>query len=224
MTGSGKSTFIKHLTKDPDIKIGTRLRSCKSSSPPDASGKQYDVFLVDTPGFDDTEMSDTDVLYKFVEWLQLQAKNELKLSGLIYLHRITDNRMSGSATRNLNMMLKLVGEENLKNVILVTSRWEMIDLEEAEEREHLDLLGPGGFWHDMITLGAMSARYNGTVIAAHTIIEHLIQQSPTYLRIQDELRRGIDLNETAAGQEIISELEKAAIKRKQELKEIEEEM
>lgn len=230
MTGSGKSTFIKHLTEDPDIKIGTRLRSCTKFIQPaymeyrDASGKKYDVFLVDTPGFDDTEMSDTDVLYKFVEWLQLQAKNELKLSGLIYLHRITDNRMSGSATRNLNMMLKLVGEENLKNVILVTSRWEMIDLKEAEEREQLDLLGPGGFWHDMIALGAMSARYNGTVKAAYTIIEHLIQQSPTYLRIQDELRRGIDLNETAAGQEIISELEKAALKQKQELKEIEEEM
>ena len=92
----------------------------------DANGKQYNVYLVDTPGFDDTEMSDTDVLYKFVEWLQLQAQNKLKLSGLIYLHRITDNRMPGSATRNLSMMLKLVGEENLKNVVLVTSRWEKV--------------------------------------------------------------------------------------------------
>ncbi|KAF8423556.1 P-loop containing nucleoside triphosphate hydrolase protein [Tirmania nivea] len=230
MTGAGKSTFIKKLTGDQDIQIGTRLRSCTKFIQPaymeykDADGGKYDVFLVDTPGFDDTEMSDTDVLYRFAEWLQLQAQNQLKLSGLIYLHRITDNRMSGSATRNLNMMLKLVGEANLKNVVLVTSRWEMINLEEAEEREQLDLLGPDGFWYDMVNLGATSARYDGTVTAAHTIIERLIRQSPTYLRIQDELRQGIGLKETAAGQEVIGQLEKDAIKREQELREIKEEM
>jgi len=76
----------------------------------------------------------------------------------------------------------------------------------------------------MITLGAKTARYNDTEKAAHTIIEHLIRQSPTYLRIQDELRQGIDLKETGAGQEVISQLEKDAIKREQELKEIKKEM
>ena len=91
-----------------------------------ADGKAYDVYLVDTPGFDDTEMSDTDVLLTFVDWLNLQYKNELKLSGLIYLHRITDDRMTGTATRNLTMMRKLCGDENLKNVLLATTRWEMV--------------------------------------------------------------------------------------------------
>ena len=90
--------------------------------------------------------------------------------------------------------------------------------------EYLDLLGPGGFWHDMVALGATSSRYNDTVEAAHTIIEHLIHQSPTYLQIQEELRQGKELRETAAGQEVISQLEKEAMKREQELKEIRTEM
>ncbi|KAF8435213.1 P-loop containing nucleoside triphosphate hydrolase protein [Terfezia claveryi] len=230
MTGVGKSTFINSLTNDADIRVGKGLRSCTKEIQPahlhhvTPDGKRYDVYLVDTPGFDDTEMSDTDVLLTFVDWLGLQYKNDLKLSGLIYLHRITDNRMTGTATRNLTMMRKLCGDENMKNVLLVTTRWEMMEYERCVEVETEYLLGPGGFWHGMVSQGAGHARYNGTLDAARQIIDRIVVQSPVFLRIQQELSEGKDVRDTAAGQALITELEKQALKRERELAQIKEDM
>ena len=79
---------------------------------------------MDTPGFDDTARDDADVLYELAAWLKGLLQNEKKLAGLIYLHRITDNRLGSSAVRNLRMMRELVGDNNMKNVVLVTTRWE----------------------------------------------------------------------------------------------------
>lgn len=230
MTGVGKSTFINLLTNDANIRVGKGLRSCTKEIQPahfhhiTPDGKRYDVYLVDTPGFDDTEMSDTDVLLTFVDWLGLQYKNDLKLSGLIYLHRITDNRMTGTATRNLSMMRQLCGDENMKNVLLVTTRWEMMEYERCVEVETEYLLGPGGFWHGMVSQGAGHARYNGTLDAGRQIIDRIVVQSPVFLRIQQELSEGKDVKDTAAGQALISELEKQALKRERELAQIKEDM
>ena len=88
--------------------------------------KSHEVTLVDTPGFDDSDREDTDILLELAAWLALQRQNEVKLTGLIYLHRITDNRLGSAAMRNLRMMGALVGEDNMKNVVLVTNRWEEI--------------------------------------------------------------------------------------------------
>ncbi|KAF8421533.1 P-loop containing nucleoside triphosphate hydrolase protein [Terfezia claveryi] len=209
MTGVGKSTFIRNLTEDDDVKIGTGLNSCTKDVKTAkmvhraADGQSYDVCLVDTPGFDDTELSDSDILSTLANWLSLQHERALKLSGLIYLHRITDDRMTGSAVRNLIMMRNLCGEENMQNVVLVTTRWETVhDHHVAEENEHGGLLAPGGFWHGMIQQGATYTRYNGTTEAAAAIIDRLIHQAPIYLAIQQELSQGKSINETAAALEL----------------------
>ena len=90
------------------------------------SGKHYEIILIDTPGFDDTNRTDTDTLQALATWLVANKATNIKLSGLIYLHRITDERIGHSAKRNLTMMQNLVGDTNLKNVILVSTRWELV--------------------------------------------------------------------------------------------------
>ena len=89
-----------------------------------SDSKSYDVFFADTPGFDDTTRSDTDVLKNIVLWLGLMREQSIKLSGIIYLHRITDNRVGGLAWRNLRMLHSLVGADKMANVLLVSTRWE----------------------------------------------------------------------------------------------------
>ncbi|KAF8424476.1 P-loop containing nucleoside triphosphate hydrolase protein [Tirmania nivea] len=218
MTGVGKSTFISKLTEDDDIEIGRGLNSCTKDVKiakmvhKTADGQSHDVYLVDTPGFDDTERSDSDVLSTLANWLAMQHERALKLSGLIYLHRITDDRMTGSAVKNLIMMRNLCGDENMQNVVLVTTRWEMVS---AEENERRGLLAPGGFWHGMIQQGATHTQYNGTTEAAAAIIDRLIHQAPIYLAIQQELSQGKDISETAAGQAALTKMEKKAFELQQ---------
>ena len=57
--------------------------------------------------------------------LQLQEA----LSGILYLHRITDNRMAGTPLKNLQVFQKLCGRDALGKVYLTTTMWD-----EAERR------------------------------------------------------------------------------------------
>ena len=92
-----------------------------------ASNNQfYELYLADTPGFDDTASSDTDVLRNIVTWLGAMREKRIKLSGIIYLHRITDVRLGGTALRNLRMLHNLVGANKMANVLLVSTRWEEV--------------------------------------------------------------------------------------------------
>lgn len=76
------------------------------------------VFLVDTPRFDDTERSDSEVLKDVAFWLAAAYSKSVRLAGIIYLHRIIDPRMQGSALKNLRMFQKLCGDGNLGSVVL----------------------------------------------------------------------------------------------------------
>jgi hypothetical protein len=59
------------------------------------------MWLVDTPGFDDTERSDLDILRDVAFWLASVYTKEARLAGIIYLHRISDVRLGGQALENL---------------------------------------------------------------------------------------------------------------------------
>lgn len=45
-----------------------------------------DIYLVDTPGFDDTNRSDTDVLKAIATWLTKSYAKDVRLNGILYLH------------------------------------------------------------------------------------------------------------------------------------------
>lgn len=102
----------------------------------DKSGKPLRIHLIDTPGFDDTNRGDTAVLKDIATWLGETYKNQIRLSGVLYLHRIIDVRMAGSAKRNLLMFIELCGSDCFKHVVLATTMWSVMkDRAEAERRE-----------------------------------------------------------------------------------------
>jgi len=126
-----------NLASGGDLRVGDGLRSCTSSVAYshefDVSGRN--VFLIDTPGFDDTTMSDTDILKMISLYLQTTYERGIKLSGVLYFHRISDNKMGGVSRRNFNMFRKLCGEETLRNVLIVTTMWGIVPVPQAEARE-----------------------------------------------------------------------------------------
>jgi len=44
-----------------------------------------------------------------------------------YLQRVIDNQMNGSSLRQMGLMRKLVGDTELKNVVLITTFWDKSD-------------------------------------------------------------------------------------------------
>ncbi|KDQ22978.1 hypothetical protein PLEOSDRAFT_1015389, partial [Pleurotus ostreatus PC15] len=138
-TGSGKSQFINTATKTNCMGVGHTLRSHTSSIqtirvPLPNDSRNRSVVFVDTPSFNNTaardsdgdadgELSDERVLEMLAEWLGRSYQNSIKLSGIIYTHRITDNRMAGSPLRNLHLFEQLVGVDAIPNVVLATTMW-----------------------------------------------------------------------------------------------------
>jgi hypothetical protein len=72
------------------------------------------VYLIDTPGFDDTNRSDTEVLKEIARWLVASYKGKILLNGIIYLHRITDIRMQGRPGRTCSCSGSSVARTRLR--------------------------------------------------------------------------------------------------------------
>jgi predicted GTPase len=57
------------------------------------------VTLIDTPGFDDTDRTDADILKLIADYLVGTYQNNVLLTGLILLQPISGNRVQGSERR-----------------------------------------------------------------------------------------------------------------------------
>lgn len=148
----------------------------------------------------------------------------MKLSGLIYMHRISDNRMGGIARRNFSMFRKLCGDETLENVIIVTNMWSQVTPEEGNARE-AELRNDNLLFKPVLAKGAGMLRHNNTAESAAAILMHLINNTPLTLRIQRELvDEKKDISQTAAGAELDRELVKLMEKHKREMAETQEQL
>ncbi|KAI9776271.1 MAG: hypothetical protein M1839_000505 [Geoglossum umbratile] len=203
VTGSGKSQFIKHVT-GKDVKVSSSLNSCTAEIGCYATWiGGVCVTLIDTPGFDDTNRSEINVLETIACFLEAECKGNLVLNGIIYLHRITNVRMGGASARNLRMFRTLCGEDCLPNVLLVTSMWDTLlclpNGQELGEQREAELIEKPEFWGAMTQKGAKLQRHDGTKARALEIVESMMGMGKITTAIQKQLAEGVILGETDAG-------------------------
>jgi len=209
ITGCGKTTFVNFLA-DKQFKVGHGLDSCTSSVQV-AYGKLEDgtkIYLVDTPGFDDTKRTDSQILVEIVLWLNKAHISNVKLAGIIYLHKISDTRLGGSGTKNLRMFQALCGEKSLGSVVLASTMWDVTAENISVQREK-ELKSNPDFWKEMIDHGSQVFRQNKGKESALEIVRYLIaKKRPVTLGIQVEMvDEKKDLVDTSAGSGLASEAE-----------------
>jgi septin family protein len=223
VTGSGKSYFINQLAGKKVVGESDLLDSCKFNLNI-STGKSFNfqfryrideipgtsvcqgvpveigrtkVLLIDTPGFDDSKRSDVDILTEISRLLASQYKLGVSLKGIIYLHRITDNRYQGSSVKTLDIFKEICGEHALRNVILASTRWDKVEESEGAARES-QLRQK--FWSYMLDNGSKMTRYYGDRDSAHAMISQLLGSGNIVLNIQRQLvDEGKTLDETGAG-------------------------
>ncbi|KAF7970672.1 hypothetical protein HWV62_23260 [Athelia sp. TMB] len=202
VTGAGKSTFVAHaagrFSSDDDGLIGHELLSCTSEiyatriqNRPNGDN----VVLVDTPGFDDTETPDVMILKKIADWLAATGKQGIKLAGVIYLHRISDNRLNNAKMVNLKMLKSMCGADAMPNVALVSTMWSCAGSKFLSRETELR----STFWKDMITNGAAYRRFEDSTQSAWDIITPLLALETVELSFQQEISNGCSVPETQAG-------------------------
>jgi hypothetical protein len=136
----------------------------------------------------------------------------MKLSGLLYFHRISDNRMACSPLKYIDMFEELCGKKTHQNVILTTTMWDEVDQKTGEERER-EL--KTGYWLPMLNRTSTTNRFSRTRESALTVIDPLIDTA--IIRNSDlilaDMRSHKNLKLTsisefrAARQELLSKME-----------------
>lgn len=205
------------------------------------------LVLVDTPGFDDTNKSDLDILKIIAKWFEdvyvhrcglycywiqhlHSYRHDLEISGVLYLHRITDNRMGGTPQKNLKLFKKLCGARFFELVILMTTMWPENEEEDEEIFCNRELQLQKEYWADTIRNPEQIQRFRGTRASAWHILEELFSlasvcQHRKILEIQQEL---VDLSkrvpDTNAGRQLQGIIGELVVRQSDLMKRLQEEL
>ncbi|KZW01772.1 hypothetical protein EXIGLDRAFT_602653, partial [Exidia glandulosa HHB12029] len=219
-TGTGKSSFI-NAALGSGVQVGHGLRSCTQDLQIVwGSMRGVDFGLVDGPGFDDTVRDEANVLRDICTWLAEAYRSGAKIVGVIYLHRITDPRMGGSAVKNLRYFREICGEDAMSHVILCTTRWDEVKQSEGEMREQLLR---DDFWRSMLARGSTLKRHDNTPASARRIVAEVMKNGGIDLKVQEEMvDEGKSFEYTSAAHGMREEMERLTREHEAEMRRIRE--
>jgi len=133
-------------------------------------------------------------------------KKRIRLAGLLYFHRISDNRMAGTPLKNLQVFEKLCGE-SFDRLVLTTTMWSEVDEKVGAERER-ELKEM--YWKSMVERGSPVKRFLSTRESAFEILTPIFDE--VYRRSALLLHRemgelSLHLNKTSTGKALDKELD-----------------
>ncbi|TDL15511.1 hypothetical protein BD410DRAFT_732583, partial [Rickenella mellea] len=162
------------------------------------------VVLLDTPGFGHSSLSDSEVLRLTAEYLANLYRKEVKLSGVLYMQRISEPQSERQIRRNFKIFTELCGHANFDHIVVVTTRWSNVDLIFGSGREN-EL--KTGVFKSFLHAGGKIVRHDQTVGSAKEILRHVITQDVRVLAIQTQMvDGGKDILATDAGLEVSSDV------------------
>jgi len=223
-TGAGKSTFINAISGG-SLAIGNGLSSCTQHLDNSEFLAEDGVIvqLIDTPGFDDSTRSDVEILEEIALSLQAMYDTGLDIHGIIYMHRISDQRMSGSARRDLSTFVNICGPAAMKRTAIVTNMWGLVTPDIGEDRE-IELKEDPLFFKTILDSGATLYRNDNPPDSGKQIISQICSEEPVRLAIQVELSdENRSLLETTAGKELDRELTQQRAEHEAELAKLQQE-
>jgi hypothetical protein len=115
-------------------------------------------------------------------WCFRSYRQHITLTGILYLHDISECRMRGSSLRNLEMFEALCGKNALRNVIFTTTMWDKVpdDIGSMYETELVT-----EFWKQFMSRGCRKTRFRSTYESAWAIVDMF--ENPCALRLQEEM-------------------------------------
>jgi len=176
--------------------------------------------LIDTPGFDDDNRTDIQILEDIAKWMAMKGylTGKHQLDGLVLLHPVTMHRVGGNERRRTKLLQNLLGPNACKRVIIATTMWERL---RSENDAKIGLEGrEKDVWYDLVSQGAKVRKHYNNAESARTIIREIISLSQKHGKleplIQTELALDPQLVSSTAGRSMRKDL-KADIERSKAL-------
>lgn len=151
------------------------------------------------------------MLKTIAHYFGVSYANRRFLDGVIYLHRISDNRITGTAKQNINMFKQFCGTDSFAGVVLATTIWKENEMQDSLRKER-ELYEEPSYFGDILNGGARLLRHGPfenspqeEKTSALSILSHVLKQARSrdghlVLQIQRELideQRSLD--DTGAG-------------------------
>lgn len=179
--------------------------------------------LLDTPGFNDQNRSDLDILGEIASFLT--SKNLPPIWAIVFTHAITENRVTGSSRLNLDIAKALCGKGFYSRLAILTTMWNKMPNDEAQElwsKRETQILTSPSFWGEMNETGSHHARFDGTRTSGMEFLKQLLDLGPPgpgSFAYEQELRVGVPLEHTTAGAIILAERDRRRQQLEAELRE-----
>ncbi|KAM7197374.1 hypothetical protein V8F33_005595 [Rhypophila sp. PSN 637] len=250
-SGSGKSSFIATVVsgkgKDADI-VSHDIESYTSTCTPhtfkftDNKHNNTTVTLIDSPGFNDTNRNDLDILQSIADFLTSKTTSPpTSIAGIILTHPITQNRMTGSARLNLAALKALCGEGFYPRVVVLTTMWNTIPSADDNDRcqqmrdectrREAQIMASPALWGDLVAGGARVMRFDSTPESTACVLEHFmaagglggsVNDEGSSLSLVNELgTKRISLEETSAGRVLVEEKKRREVAHEEEMRRLE---
>jgi len=167
------------------LNIGTTTFGYAVIENPRAPGQR--IVFVDTPGFNNSLVDDSEILRRLVSWL---SKSRTKLGGVIYLHEISQARTPGPALwKNLEYLAGQMqnggSQAGGKGIVISTTKWSEVPREVGERREK-ELQQKD--WSYMIGLGTKVCQYHDTYESGWAIVDLILDHVAKKRTIEEELQ------------------------------------
>lgn len=169
------------------------------------------IYLIDTPGFDDTRRTHAQVLSEVSYSLGATYPKDVKLAGIIYLHSIKENQMKSSVMKNLATLQAMCGITSPANVILATTMWDTLKDPHSRQvgmNRGNELRTTPNYWANMVAGGSTRFWHQRTHESPMNMIDHIMNYGTSI--VLDLQRQVVDqkltLDTTSVGQELKREL------------------
>ncbi|KAH6847685.1 hypothetical protein B0I37DRAFT_149857 [Chaetomium sp. MPI-CAGE-AT-0009] len=176
VTGAGKTTFVSRVTGDTTLASNDGVDSVTEEAVSiTCKIDRQSVTLIDTPGFDDRERTEVDILKLVSKHLMETYQKGTKLNGVVFLQPINQPRVGAAEAGRTRLFKKLLGEQAFKRVVIAGTMW--TNRKEAERRIALRK-ERDDIWGDMVKGGAAVVPYDDTCEGATNIVRTLMRLKP----------------------------------------------
>ncbi|KAG9312327.1 hypothetical protein JVU11DRAFT_7643 [Chiua virens] len=133
-------------------------------------------------------------------------KGDKALSGIIYLHRMIDNRIASTSAKNINMFKELCKNNTLDTVYLTTTMWDEVE-ESVGERTLKELKSE--YWKEMIDQGSQIARCRNDEESTRKLVREILEKEDSRrVSFQDGPGSTAETDEATLNSNLYSQREK----------------
>ncbi|KAI1157323.1 P-loop containing nucleoside triphosphate hydrolase protein [Nemania serpens] len=208
--GTGKSSFVAAATGPScNVEIGHGPDSCTSGCkeyPTKYSVGQNQIVLIDTPGFNDPQTPNAEILKKIASVVG-------GISGILYFYRCTDTRFDGDLRVNFEIIKTMCGPEFYSRVTICSTFWNTVTGNSSQEKLYQHRTRAENFLDDPRVFGQVmkgGAEYRefwkDEKDPCSDILQHFLsQRKPPNMAIINQLKKNGKLDNTEAGRKINTE-------------------